>query len=394
MGAHLSQKLTLTNTGTAGVDITQASVSGQGFSISGLSLPLTLTPGQSVSFNANFAPAAAGGATGALSIASNASSSPSAVSLSGMGVTLQVAVNPTSLNFGSVKVGASSAQTVTLKNTGLSSLTISQASISGAEFAMNGLSLPTTLPPGQSANFGATFAPTAAGSAAGSIAVVSDAADSPASVPLSGTGVAVQLAASPSTVNFGNVAVGGNGTQTITLINPGTSSVTITQASVAGAGFTLGGLSLPTTLSGEQSLNFNATFSPTAAGSATGTISIISNASSSPLLVPLSGTGGTFQLTVNPASVNFGNVKVGASGSQTVRLNNTGTSRVTISQATVSGAGFTIDRPSLPLTLTAGQSVSFNVKFAPTVTGNAAGGVSVLSNASNSPTSIPLSGAG
>jgi len=394
VGGHLSENLTLSNSGTASVTISGANVNGHSFSIGGLALPLTITAGQSANFSASFAPTAAGSASGTLSVVSNASNSPTTVSLSGTGASLQIAVNPASLNLGEVTVGSSGAQTVTLKNTGTSSVTVSKASVSGAEFAMNGLSLPANLPPGQTANFGVTFAPKATGIVAGSISLVSDASNSPATVSLSGTGVAPQLAVNPSSINFGNVALGGNSSQTLTLINSGTTGVTISQASVLGSGFALGRLSLPMNLGAGQSAGLNVTFSPQTAGNAAGTISVISNASNSPLAIPLSGQGGTVQLSVSPASISFGNVKVGANGSQTVTLTNTGTSSVTVTQGTATGAGFSVSGLSVPLTLAAGQSLSFNVTFAPTQAGNATGSVSVLSNASNSPTILPLAGTG
>ena len=51
------------------------------------------------------------------------------------------------------------------------------------------------------------------------------------------------------------------------------------------------GGSAPVTLSPSQNLTLSVQFSPTAAGSVTGTISIASNASGSPARVTLSGTG-------------------------------------------------------------------------------------------------------
>src|SRR5205823_15048775 len=95
----------LSNTGTGSVSLSQAALTGTGFSISGLSLPLTLAAGQSSSFSVTFAPSAAGPATGSISLVSNASNSPAAVSLAGTGVTLVLSVKPSSTGFGSVVLG-------------------------------------------------------------------------------------------------------------------------------------------------------------------------------------------------------------------------------------------------------------------------------------------------
>ena len=79
--------------------VSQARVTGTGFSFTGLTLPLTLTAGQVVVFNVSFAPTAAGNVTGNLSLTSNARDSPTLVSLSGTGVVPVLAVSPLTLMF-------------------------------------------------------------------------------------------------------------------------------------------------------------------------------------------------------------------------------------------------------------------------------------------------------
>ena len=106
------------------------------------------------------------------------------------------------------------------------------------------------------------------------------------------------------------------------------------------------------------------------------------------------GGGPVGLLSANPASVNFGDVVVGGINTQTVTLTNTGTASVTISQASVTGAGFSITGLSLPVTLNAGQNVPFDASFAPTAIGFSLGNVNIVSNAANSPTNVPLSGNG
>ncbi|MGH9823615.1 MAG: DUF1573 domain-containing protein, partial [Blastocatellia bacterium] len=85
---------------------------------------------------------------------------------------------------------------------------------------------------------------------------------------------------------------------------------------------------------------------------------------------------------------------VGSRGASTVTLTNNGNSNITISNVQISGAGFGESGVSSGLTLTPSQSASLSVTFAPTSAGNAAGTVTVASNATNSPASIGLSGSG
>jgi fibronectin type 3 domain-containing protein len=101
----------------------------------------------------------------------------------------------------------------------------------------------------------------------------------------------------------------------------------------------------------------------------------------------------TGTLSITPTSINFGNVPLGSSSTQSVALKNTGMGSITISQANVAGNEFSISGMSLPLTLTAGQSTGFNVVFTPSGAGAVTGSVSLVSNATNSPTDA-LSGTG
>jgi hypothetical protein len=181
---------TLTNTGGSSVTISQVSSSAAAFSISGLTLPLTLTPNQSVTFTASFTPISAGAASGSLSVASNASNSPLSIALSGTGTAAgTLAVSPTSLSFGSVTVGSSSALNGSLTASG-ASVTVSSASLNNSEFVLSGISLPVTLPAGQSATFTVTFTPSVSGATSASLSFSSNAANSPTVQAMTGTGAA------------------------------------------------------------------------------------------------------------------------------------------------------------------------------------------------------------
>jgi hypothetical protein len=184
--------LTITNTGSAALNISQLTASGSGFSVSGFALPLSLNPGQQTNITVAFAPNSAGTASGGISIVSNAPTSPTSVALGGTGIaqTLTLNINPTSLSFGNVTTGATSAsQNLTITDTGNANVTISQLTVSGAGYTVTGGSTPVTLTPAQTLTLVAQFSPTVAGSVNGSISIVSNATGSPAAVTLSGTGV-------------------------------------------------------------------------------------------------------------------------------------------------------------------------------------------------------------
>lgn len=398
VGSTGTQTITVQNPGTATLSVTQATAGGTGFNLSGLTLPLSVAPGASASFNMTFTPAAAGAVSGSLTLTNNATNPALSIPVSGSGVasTLQLSANPTSLSFGNVSVSSPASQTVTVTNSGSSSVSISQVTASGTGFSLSAIALPATLAAGQSTSFSVTFAPASAGSVTGNVTVTSNATNSPLTIAMSGTGVKPLINVTPSTVSFGNVTVGVTNTQTMTVQNPGTATLSVTQATVSGTGFSVSGLTLPLSVAPGASASFNMGFAPASAGSFTGSLTLTNNATNPALSIPLSGSGvsSTFQLSANPTSLSFGSLTTGTSATQTVTLSNTGNASVTISQITASGTGFSLSSIGLPVTLAAGQTTSFNVAFEPASVGSVTGSVTVTSNAANSPLVLALSGSG
>jgi hypothetical protein len=101
------------------------------------------------------------------------------------------------------------------------------------------------------------------------------------------------LYANPTSVSFGSVAVGQTAQSTVEVGPIEGMTITIQSATVTGGGFALAaGTTFPFTLNIGAWQGLNVTFAPTAAGAATGSLTITSNASSNPtLVVPLTGTG-------------------------------------------------------------------------------------------------------
>jgi hypothetical protein len=96
------------------------------------------------------------------------------------------------------------------------------------------------------------------------------------------------------------------------------------------------------------------------------------------------------QLAVSPARLNFGQVAVGQQSTITGTIT-AGDSSVAVTSADWSGEGFSVSGITFPVTVAAGQSVSFTVTFAPQKPGSSAGNISFLSDASNSPHTTALS---
>ena len=293
VGSSVSQAITLTNTGTASVNLSQVAITGAGFTVSGFTGAATLAAGQSFSLTVSFAPATAGSATGSLSFVSSATNSPTTISLSGNGVRPQISVIPASVGFGNVTVGVTNTQTLAISNPGTANLSITQASLVGTGFGSSGLTVPLSVPPGGTAAITVSFTPASANSFSGNLTLVNNTLNSPLVIPLAGTGVSpvAQLTASPASLSFGSFTTGTSGTQSVTLANTGNSSVSVSQISISGAGFSATGFALPVTLAAGQSTYFSVTFAPTTTGSLSGNVTVTSNATNSPLAISLSGSG-------------------------------------------------------------------------------------------------------
>ena len=146
------------------------------------------------------------------------------------------------------------------------------------------MNLPLSLNAGTSTTFNVQFLPQSAGTVAGTLSIVSNAPNSPTAVVLSGTGVAstLTLSLSSSSLSFGNVNTGSSASQTVTITDTGNANVTISQINISGSGFSLSGAGTPVTLSPTQGMTVTVQFSPSAVGSVSGNVSIVSNASGSP----------------------------------------------------------------------------------------------------------------
>ncbi len=208
-----------------------------------------------------------------------------------------------------------------------------------------------------------------------------------------------QLTCSPCALHFGTVEVGKTKTAGFSLTNTGQSSIDVSKVNLVGGAFS-SAKKLPFTLAAGKSISVNVTFTPTASGWTGGTFTFTTDVSDSifHLQVELAGTGGgsstaSGQLAVSPATVSFGDVPVGTTQTQSITMSASG-SAVTVTSDGSSNSQFVLEGVTLPLTIAAGHSLSFNVAFTPKSSGAQSGSLSFSSNASNAQTTETLSGTG
>jgi len=310
----------------------------------------------------------------------------------------QVTCTPATLEFGEVPLSQSETQLVILTNSGSTSVTVSGTNLRTSEFSLPQLSAPLILPAGGSVAINVTFAPTAVAWIADSVSFTSSASRQPLRLRLQGIGVnSDPLTLSPASLSFGSVAVGTSSTKSVVVTNIRPWGKTISTFQTVGSEFSVSAPSLPITLAAGKSVTLNVTFTPQSAGIAAGSVFV-----AGPGLdenIPFTGTGTTAtppppaQLSITPASLNFGSVPDGTTATQSISLSAVGSS-VTVSSSASSSSHFVLNGASFPLTIAAGKSVSFNVAFTPQSSGTVSGSLSFASNTSSSSTPVPVTGVG
>jgi hypothetical protein len=319
------------------------------------------------------------------------------VGVTGKGTTptvtgVSIEISPSSVSFGNVAVGQSTTKTVTLTNNGTDTLTVSGISVAGTGFTASGPHLPISLSAGQSASISAVFKPSAGNADTGTITITSNADGSPSRVALNGTNAtAAALTATPNSIAFGSVAVGSEETQTVQLTNTGSEAATISKVAFSGTGVSISGMTAPMNLASGQTTKLTVRYKPASAGTLTGSLSITSNATDPNVVVGINATATLSTLAATPASISFGNVAVGSDTTQTIRLENIGTSEVKISSITPTVSGVVVSGVTLPVVLAPGTSATVTAAYKPTGAGSVSGKITVTSNAVGSPTIIDLS---
>jgi hypothetical protein len=194
--------VTLSNAKSGNITISNDATKGTGFSVEGLPLPLTLTPGQSFTFTISFSPQLAGSVNGSFVGLNPKNYSNVLIPLNGTGTTAgQLSLSPSSVSFGNVTVGSTASKSGTLSAVG-TSVTVTSAGSSSSEFSVSGISLPTTIPAGQSVPYSVAFTPQSSGTASATLSFTTTASTATESITGSGVSLvqhSVSLNWNPST---------------------------------------------------------------------------------------------------------------------------------------------------------------------------------------------------
>ncbi len=381
-----TEYVTVTNTGTTDLIIYSVTSSNNTYTVS--PEDGTIAPNETKSFYVTFAPLVDGLQTGFVYFNHNAKISKDSINVSGTGVSPLFTVNPNSLNFGNVRNETTKTEYVTVTNTGTTDLIIYSVTSSNNTYTVspeNG-----TIAPNETKSFYVTFAPLVDGLQTGYVYFNHNAKISKDSISVSGTGVSPLFTVNPNSLNFGNVRNETTKTEYVTVTNTGTTDLVIYSVTSSNNTYTVS--PEDGTIAPNETKSFYVTFAPLVDGLQTGFVYFNHNAKISKDSISISGTGVSPLFTVNPNSLNFGNVRNETTKTEYVTVTNTGTTDLIIYSVTSSNNTYTVSPEDG--TIAPNETKSFYVTFAPLVDGLQTGYVYFNHNAKISKDSISVSGTG
>jgi len=212
---------------------------------------------------------------------------------------------------------------------------------------------------------------------------------SPATTP---PAVQLSVQVSPGSLTFGSQTVGtSSAAQAVTLTNTGEGAIAISAVSVA-ADFAQTN-NCPASLGAGSNCSYQVVFTPTAAGSRTGTLSITTTASTTPQTVSLTGTGVSYSAQVSPASLTFANQGLGVvSPAQSTILTNTGTGAISVNGVSITGDFSQTN--NCPASLASGANCTIQVAFTPVTTGVRTGTLTIATSSTTAVPPVGLTGTG
>ena len=365
-----------------------------------------------------FTPGGTGERDGLLQFAGIPCEPPQTLQLTGNGVapsTPGATITPTSpIAFpNTAQAVASSPVTVTVTNSGNANLVISTVTVGGTNAGDFSLTANTcngaTVAANATCTVGVIFTPGALGVRMATLNVADNAPATPQSATLSGTGVAAAPVVSVTPtggVNFPNTVQGQTATAIVqTITNTGNATLTLSSITKTGANpgdFAISQNTCTATLAVNANCQVSITFTPTTTGARTANLSIADNATGSPQLVSLTGTGTPVNapvVTFTPSgTIGFPSTAQGSTSSPiAVTIGNTGGAILNISGIALGGTSagdFAIASNNCGATLAASASCMVSLTFKPTATGVRTAALVVTDNAAGSPQMAVLSGTG
>ena len=343
IGGSASVTLTVTNTTTftSTVNVTNIAISGTNAAdFTQTSNCTSLAESATCTITVTFAPSAVGVRNGLLTVTTDSTSDPTlTATLTGAGLNTTATLTPASAAFGSIYAGGglSAATTFTVTNTSAISITISSIAVAGNFTQTN--TCGSTLAASATCTVAVVFAPLTSGALTGTLTVTNSSTADPILVStLTGTGLPTTATLTPATASYPNTIVGVT-SAALSFVWTNTSAIPLTISKLLTTGdFVVSGTTCSGSIAANSSCTVSVTFTPTALGPRTGTVSVLSTSSANgTLTAPLSGRG-VADVEASVSALNFGNVDIGSSATpQTFTVTNYTNGTIALTSIVITG---------------------------------------------------------
>jgi hypothetical protein len=401
--------LTLTNTGTTAITLTSFTYSNSEFNKDASSTcGSSLAGSSSCVITTNFTPNSSGTRTGILTIVDSDPSSPTTIQFTGTGAAgAKLTFSANSFTFPSTTVGSTSTTkaALTLTNTGTTAITLTSFTYSNSEFSKDASSTcGSSLAGSSSCVITTNFTPNSSGTRTGILTIVDSDPSSPTTIQFTGTGAAASgpgnLKLSATSFNFGTGILGitNNNKAALTLTNTGSTAIAITSLTYSNTEFTEDSTSTcGSSLAGSSSCLVYNDFTPNAAGSRSGSLTIVDSDPTSPSKIVFSGVGTLVKLS--PTGLGFGRSPVNhTSPTLTLTLTNVSTiATLNISQVAIGGANpgdFQIQSSTCPGAINPGGTCTVVSTFTATAVGARSATLNFTDDGGASPQVVQMTGTG
>ncbi len=422
-----TSSMTATFTATTATTVTGLAWSGSAFPTgTQLSSPVQLNAGQTLSVPVTFTPDQIGTETGTLTASTLTGGTPGTVVVTlegqGLGATSTLSASPVAVDFGVQPIGGSPppSQRVTLTNNSNAPFNITGFVAPPEPFMVSDPLANSTLAPGNSVFFDVSYSPPgSSGNFAhvfGAMVTVQTSVGD-FGIPLSGSAnPPAQLAILPTSLSFNGVPVGSAVTENFTVENNGGLPLTITEStppSSNGFSATSSEPSLVSTvIAANSAVQESVQFDPTSTGTFAATWTFTSDDGTGQKTLTLSGTGvapppppppplptpavTSGKLVLSTKTLNFGDVPVGTSSSQTFAIANSGAGPLTITSSSPPDVTpfATTSTLHTPTVIAPDSSIDETVSFSPSALGAASASWSITGDDGSGPQTLTVSGVG
>lgn len=396
LGTRAFQSLSVTNAASGPLTVDRIVPGGDpAFDVAATTCARPLEPGAACTVTVGFAPLAEAALSAELAIHHSGSGDPLPVALNGSGVVSDLTIEPPSVDFGAVPVATRVTQDLDVTNTGSAPLTVDRVRGDPA-FTVAESTCVGPLEPGAACTLSMGFLPTVEGRHVGGVAIHHSGRGKRVDVPLSGTGVPAGLEVKPTSVEFGAIAVGTTATQALNISNSGAAPLTVADVTLDGSPqFALAASACAGPLQPGAACKLTVGFAPTADGRDSASLAIRHTGPGGRFDVPVTGTGVSSDLMVEPPSVDFGAVAVTATASRDLSVANTGSAPLTVHRVALGGdPAFEVAATTCAGPLVPGAACRVTIRYAPTADGRQSARASIHHSGAGGRLDVPVSGAG